>query len=219
MKAAVRVTYYSDILCIWAYCAQVRVDELRARFEDEVEIDFRFIQVFGNTQLKIGEGWKDRGGFEGYDDHVREIAERFLHVDVHPGLWRKTRPASSAGPHLLLKAVQLAYCAGLERTAWAFRQAFFKEALDIADTEVQWRIAGELDLPLKDIEAALRNGTAMAALCEDYNMQREHNIEGSPTLVLNEGRQKLFGNVGYRLIEANIHELLRATDSSQFSWC
>ncbi|MCH7486810.1 MAG: DsbA family protein [Proteobacteria bacterium] len=219
MKNPVSITYYSDILCIWAYCAQVRVDEIRVRFADEVEIDFRFISVFGNTQLKIGDGWKDRGGFEGYDDHVREVAERFLHVDVHPQLWRKTRPASSASPHLFLKAVHLAHGASLEKTTWALRRAFFKEALDIADAKVQWRIAGELDLPLKDIETTLKNGMAMAALCEDYQMQREHSIEGSPTFLLNDGRQRLFGNVGYRVIEANIQELLRATDSSQASWC
>ncbi|OHC73429.1 MAG: hypothetical protein A3G18_04990 [Rhodospirillales bacterium RIFCSPLOWO2_12_FULL_58_28] len=219
MKKPVRVTYFSDILCVWAYCAQARVDELRERFAEEVDIDLRFISIFGNTRLKINDGWKNRGGFEGYDDHVREVAERFPHVNVHNELWRKTRPASSASPHLFLKAVQLADSTGLEKTAWAFRQAFFKDALDIADTEVQWRIAGELDIPPKDIKATLKNGTAMAALCEDYNMQREQNIEGSPTFVLNEGRQKLFGNVGYRVIEANIQEMLRATDSSQASWC
>ncbi len=219
MKNPVSITYYSDILCIWAYCAQARVDEIRARFTDKVVIDFRFISVFGNTQLKIGDGWKDRRGFDGYDDHVHEIAKSFLHIDVYPQLWRKTRPASSASPHLFLKAVHLADGEGLEKTAWAFRKAFFKEALDIADTDVQWRIADELDLPIRDIEEALKNGTAMAALCEDYHMQQEYSIEGSPTFLLNDGRQKLFGNVGYRVIEANIQELLRTTDTSQASWC
>ncbi len=219
MSKLVSVTYYSDILCIWAYCAQARVDELRARFADQVEIDFRFISVFGNTRLKIGDGWKDRGGFEGYDDHVGEIAERFLHAEVHPQLWCKTRPASSASPHLFLKAVHLADRGGFEKAAWAFRQAFFKEALDIADVDVQWGIAGELGVSLKGVELALKNGMAMAALCEDYQMQRDHLIEGSPTFLLNDGRQKLFGNVGYRVIEANIHELLRTTDFSQASWC
>ena len=34
-------------------------------------------------------------------------------------------------------------------------------------------------------------------------------IEGNPSLVLNDGRQKLYGNVGFRLIDANIQELLR----------
>ena len=44
-------------------------------------------------------------------------------------------------------------------------------------------------------------------------------IEGSPSFVLNEGRQKLYGNVGFRIIEANIQELLRAPGGDQASWC
>jgi hypothetical protein len=36
---------------------------------------------------------------------------------------------------------------------------------------------------------------------------------------LNDGRQKLYGNVGFRIIEANIQELLRAPVGDQASWC
>ena len=44
-------------------------------------------------------------------------------------------------------------------------------------------------------------------------------IQGSPSFVLNEGRQKLFGNVGFRILDANIQELLRAPQTEQASWC
>ena len=40
----------------------------------------------------------------------------------------------------------------------------------------------------------------------------------SPSLVMNEGRQHLNGNVGYRVIEANVHELLRKP-VDEMSWC
>ncbi len=36
---------------------------------------------------------------------------------------------------------------------------------------------------------------------------------------MNHGRQKLFGNVGYRLLEANVEELLRGASPSEASWC
>jgi predicted DsbA family dithiol-disulfide isomerase len=45
------------------------------------------------------------------------------------------------------------------------------------------------------------------------------HITGSPTIVLNEGRQKLYGNVGYGVIEANIKELLKSPDAGAASWC
>jgi predicted DsbA family dithiol-disulfide isomerase len=44
-------------------------------------------------------------------------------------------------------------------------------------------------------------------------------IEGSPSFVLSEGRQKLYGNVGFRIIEANIEELLRGPHADEASWC
>jgi predicted DsbA family dithiol-disulfide isomerase len=44
-------------------------------------------------------------------------------------------------------------------------------------------------------------------------------VEGSPTFVLNEGRQVLFGNVGYRVLEANIRELIREPAAGAASWC
>ena len=58
-----------------------------------------------------------------------------------------------------------------------------------------------------------------AALCRDAEAQQIHRIEGSPTYLLNNGRQKLYGNVGFRIIEANIQELLRKPSSGQASWC
>jgi hypothetical protein len=36
--------------------------------------------------------------------------------------------------------------------------------------------------------------------------------------MLGEGRQKLYGNVGYRILEANIQEVL-ADPSERASWC
>jgi len=44
-------------------------------------------------------------------------------------------------------------------------------------------------------------------------------VRGSPTLLLNQGRQKLYGNVGYGVIEATIQELLREPDAGEVSWC
>ena len=63
------------------------------------------------------------------------------------------------------------------------------------------------------------DGTAFAGLAGDYETADKMRIEGSPSFVLNEGRQKLYGNIGFRLIEANIKELLRAPHSEEASWC
>ena len=56
-------------------------------------------------------------------------------------------------------------------------------------------------------------------MAADYQDADKMRIEGSPSFVLDEGRQKLYGNVEFRLLEANIQELLRAPRSDEASWC
>ena len=99
------------------------------------------------------------------------------------------------------------------------RLAFFAEALDIADWRVHRDIAARIGADYDAVEARLRSSEAIACLALDYDLSQKNGIEGSPTFVMNEGRQKLFGNVGYRLLEANVQELLRRPDSEQATWC
>jgi len=225
-RTSLAIDYFSDVLCVWAYCGQIRIDELCRAFGDRIAIRYRFLSVFGNTPRKIGAGWAERGGFEGYAAHVSSVAARFPHVSAHAEAWARVRPASSSAAHLFLKAVQLSEDSAapaasglLEKAIWATRCAFFGEARDVATRPVQMEIAEQLGLSRSPIEAALDDGRAFAALCEDNEAQLTQKIEGSPTLVFNEGRQKLYGNVGYRIIQANIEELLRTPDAQTGSWC
>ncbi len=103
----VQITYFSDVLCVWAYAAQARVDAVKTKFGDAVSIEHRFCSVFGDTRQKITTAWKGRGEYDGFNAHLREVGERFPHITVHPDIWRKTRPSSSASAHLFLKAIEL----------------------------------------------------------------------------------------------------------------
>jgi len=224
--SVVSIDHFSDVLCVWAYCADARVAELRAHFGERVSLRYRFLPVFGSTARKLGLGWAERGGFSAYAAHVRSIVERFPHVTLHADAWEKVRPASSSSAHLFLKAVQRyegpsVPTAGSvsERAAWALRLAFFRDARDVAERSVQLELAEELDLPRQVLETSLDDGTAMAALFEDVEARAAQSIEGSPTLVFNEGRQKLYGNVGYRVIAANVEELLHSPAHDAASWC
>ena len=95
MSDRIHVSYFSDILCVWAYVAQIRLGELQKKHRRDIEVTHHFIPLFGNT---------------------------------------------------------------------------------------------------------------------------EHRIDGSPTYLLNQGRQKLYGNVGYKIIEANVEEVLRRPAEAA-SWC
>jgi predicted DsbA family dithiol-disulfide isomerase len=102
---------------------------------------------------------------------------------------------------------------------WAFRCAFFRDCRDIARWDIQCEIAEALGADIRAIEKCIHSGSAFARLDADYHDADINRIEGSPSFVLNEGRQKLYGNIGFRLIEANIQELLRTPQTEDASWC
>jgi predicted DsbA family dithiol-disulfide isomerase len=224
------ITYFSDVLCIWAYVAQARVDAISRTFGREVHVRYRFCSVFGDARPKIATSWRGRGEFNGYNKHVLEIAARFPPAEVHPEVWLKSQPASSASPQLFLTALRLVEAERATGTdgretpvfdsvMWALRRGFFAEGRDIADWDVQCAIAEPFGVDIEAIEQKFRDGTAFAGLAADYQDADKIGIEGSPTFVLNDGRQKLFGNIGFRIIEANIREMLREPDIDQASWC
>lgn len=229
----VHISHFSDTLCVWAYVSQIRLDELKAKFGDRIYISYHFMNTFGCTERRIGEGWHDRGGYAGFGDHVLQVCEGFPHVEISPDVWKLCTPSSSAMSHLFLKSVQLLEENNListesipkynnrslfEEITWQMRLSFFKEARDIGQLSVLTEIMEQFKIPPAAIEEQLFSGKAMAALCRDIELKDLHKLEGSPTYLLNEGRQKLYGNVGYRIIEANVLELLERPEG-QASWC
>ena len=215
----VQVQHFSDVLCVWAYVAQVRIDELVSTFGHEVRIDWHFIDVFGDCPGRLVQRWQDRGGLEAYGEHVKEVVARFDHVDVHDDVWRVDPPNSSTSCHVFLRAVGLLDdTSTLPRVAWALRTAFFRDCIDVSSRVTQLGIAEELGLDRGAIEAHIASGRAHAGYSRDLRFAQEQQVKVSPTLVFNEGRQRLSGNVGYRVIEANVRELL-SNPTQESSWC
>ena len=228
------VQYFSDVMCIWAYVAQARLDELQTQYGDKISMSYHFVSVYGNTQKRVIEKWQERGGVAAYVDYVRGIADDFGHVKISKNFWRNgVGPKSSASVHLFLRAVANMEQAGLidgkpqprhqgktlfEELLWQCRKRYFSDGINIGLLENQLFIASDIGLDIDLIRGQLEDGGAFAALCEDNELKEKYRIEGSPTYVLNEGRQKLYGNVGYKIIAANIDELLNRPQGVA-SWC
>jgi len=229
----VKLSYFSDILCVWAYTAQARLDELKKQMGDKLEIDYHFIPIFSCTTTRIGDGWKDKGGYSGFSKHTKSIGKKFPHVNIHEKIWTQNIPSSSANAHLFFKAIQLLQTKNtistklhkefdgrscFEEFVWQVRSNFFENAKNIADQKILFELAEQLDFPISQIEKLIQKGDAMAALFNDIEIKDAHHIEGSPTYLLNEGRQKLYGNVSYNIIAANVQEIIEKPDN-QASWC
>ncbi len=220
----VPILHFSDVLCIYAYLGQVRIDELKKAFESQVTLDLHFCQVFGDAAQKIGNGWSDRGGFAGYNRHIHGIASRYTHVRLHPEVWTKAPPTGSLSAHLFLKGLSVLEATGEaaqgvgEASVVALRRAFFEQARDVSHRDEQMALTEELGVDRSALERTLDSGLAHAALARDLELARKHEVTMSPTLIFNDGRQRLNGNVGFRIIEANVRELIRVPQD-EASWC
>jgi predicted DsbA family dithiol-disulfide isomerase len=221
--------HFSDILCIWAYLSQIRIEELKSNFPDEVRIQYHYIPVYGAVEKKLETAWGHRGGVTAYSQFVRDTAKQFPHIEVHPDCWLKNRPASSSSAHLFLKAIQMMQDdktappmhdnrSPVETLAWELRLAFFRDLRDISMRSIQLELAESCGFNAHDIERRIDSGDAFALLEQDIQIKDDCRVKVSPTLIFNEGRQVLIGNVGYKVIEANIHELLHRPDN-QATWC
>lgn len=219
MNSPLIVDYYSDILCVWAWIAQRRIDELNKQLGDKVELKYHYLDVFGDAVNKIPTQWQERGGYNGFSTHVIESASTYEDAPVNANIWSKIRPTSSANPHLVLKAIELTYSNQHSiDLALKFRQAFFVEAKDISNLAILFTIIEEANLDSMQVNKAVLDGSAMAALMHNYQQAKILGLKGSPSYIIDNGRQTLYGNVGYRVLLANIEEQLNKPES-EASWC
>lgn len=232
IDSPVKISYFSDLLCVWAYVAQKKLNKLKETFKKDIEIKPFHVTLFGDTEMRIAEGWKDRGGYIGFGEHVQDVCKQFPHIEVNPDIWKTCQPKTSGTSHLFLKAIQC-YEEDKNRNSknvtnpyrlvkdveWAMRLAFFRDARDISDREVLYDIANQFKIKKSYILDYLTNGQAMALFCTEMAMKETHKLSGSPTYILNESRQKLFGNVSYNIMHANVAELLNDSNDEGCSWC
>ncbi len=213
------IDYYSDVLCIWGYSAKIKIDEIKKEFSDQVSINYRYTPLFVDMHAMLEKNWSEKGGLQGYNKMMHKLNGMFPYVEVHPEIGLKNLPRSSASCHQFLKAIDLLEQRGeiksndtentlLEQTDWLVRLGYFRDAQDVSQQSVLMSYAEQLEIPTSSVEELLHNGEAMAALAACTTEDKQKLIEGSPSFVLNEGRQKLYGNIGYQVIAANIRALL-----------
>lgn len=219
MSKPLIIDYYSDVLCIWAWIAERRLEELDEQWGEKILLRHHYLNLFGDTATRMEQQWPDRGGFEGFGQYVLGSAAPYDNAPVNPLIWQQVRPATSATAHMLLKTVELAYGAEKSaRLATEIRRAFFVETEDIGQLASLLKITTTAGLDNSRLQKLIDNGEAMAALMSDYKQAQEQNVKGSPTWIMNNGRQVLYGNVGYRVLHANIEEILKRPEQGA-SWC
>lgn len=219
MNKPLRIDYYSDMLCVWAWIAERRLEELKKNWGTKIHLCPHYMDVFGDVETKIKDSWSNKDGYSGFALHVQQAVGNFEEINIHPDLWHSIRPTTSANAHLIVKAVELEHGRDTaEQMDSQIRKAFFADNRDISRLDCLFDLIELAKMNPGVIQTRLQDGSAIAALMNDYRQAKAESIKGSPTYVLDGGRQMLFGNVGYRVIHANIEELLRKP-KGEASWC
>ena len=219
MNKPLRIDYYSDMLCVWAWIAERRLEELKKNWGTKIHLCPHYMDVFGDVDTKIKDSWSSKDGYSGFALHVQQAVGNFEEINIHPDLWHSIRPTTSANAHLIVKAVELEHGRDTaDKMDSQIRKAFFADNRDISRLDCLFDLIELANLNPGVIQTRLQDGSAIAALMNDYRQAKAESIKGSPTYVLDGGRQMLFGNVGYRVIHANIEELLRKP-KGEASWC
>jgi predicted DsbA family dithiol-disulfide isomerase len=219
MSAPLIIDYYSDVLCVWAWIAQRRIEELKEEWGADIILRRHYLNLFGDTRTRMKEQWGQRGGYEGFGRHVLDAAAPYDNAPVNPLIWKEDRPLSSLNAHLVLKSVELSHSSEVSADlAFLVQQSFFVDLVDIGKLENLLTLVAQSNLNVDAVRSLLQSGEASALLMQDYQKAKELNIKGSPTWIMNNGRQELFGNIGYRILSANIKEVL-AKPNHEASWC
>lgn len=217
----IKIHYYSDLLCVWAYIAQVRINELLENYNDQIDLDYHYTPTFASIENKVIKGWSAKGGVKAYAEHVKGLEKEFPHIKISDQCWTKKTPHSSINIHLFLRAmleVDEITKKQFEDFSWQCRVDFFENAIDITHRDYQTALADKMNLPTDKIMKMIDSGAASAKLHADFTSIESDKIPGSPTLRFNNGRQVLYGNIGYKIIESSIKELLEGKHYDQ-SWC
>lgn len=219
MPREIKIDYFSDVLCIWAWIAQRRNEELESTWGNSISVRDHYLNLFGDTFGRTEKSWADRGGFEGFGQHVLESAAPYEDAFVNPAIWSKVRPRTSANAHLVIRSTAICVsereATGLARN---IRKSFFVDATDVGRLANLYEIVEKSELDVQSVKECVDDGSAAAALMADYKLAESLKITGSPSWVMNGGRQTLYGNVGYKVLNANVEGLL-SVRGEDASWC
>lgn len=180
MTATVVISVWSDFVCPFCYLEKPVLDQLKATFGNEVEIDWRAFELRPEpVPLLDPDGEYLHTTWERYVYPMAE--ERFMTLRLPP-----VQPRS----RLALEAERYARSVGLgEALQFALFQGFFEQGLDIGDIDMLLEIGASIGLNQDGLRVALESGEFTAAVQADQQLAQQLGIKGVPAMLLRRSDQ------------------------------
>lgn len=219
-RSQLTFSYWSDPMCIWAYVAQAKLEQLLRSADGQLLVEYRVVPVFGSIPWRVTSGPWAKAGLSGRVEATHRIAREHDCPEVSGECWARDAPASSWAAGAAIKAVGAAEQAGELPPGTGgeylkqLRARFFVDNENIARRRVQLSVAEALAIPRAPLEARLDDGSALSLLWEDEQEKDRLRIQGSPTYVFDGGRAMLYGNFHYGVLQATVEQLLAGARAS-----
>ncbi|EFQ83933.1 DsbA-like protein [Aeromicrobium marinum DSM 15272] len=207
----VRVQVWSDVACPWCFVGKRRFEAAVARFDGQVEVEYRSFELSPETPVDF-----DGSSVDFLVRHkrmppeqVRSMLADMTRVAADEGLafdFDTVRHTNTRRAHELL---HLASRAGLQ-VAMKERllAAYFEEGRHVGRIDDLADLAAEVGLDRDDVVAALTSGRHAADVTADIEQAHEYGISGVPFHVV-DGR---FAVSGAQSPETFLAVLQRARD-------
>ncbi|WP_040320125.1 DsbA family oxidoreductase [Aeromicrobium marinum] len=211
MDTPVRVQVWSDVACPWCFVGKRRFEAAVARFDGQVEVEYRSFELSPETPVDF-----DGSSVDFLVRHkrmppeqVRSMLADMTRVAADEGLafdFDTVRHTNTRRAHELL---HLASRAGLQ-VAMKERllAAYFEEGRHVGRIDDLADLAAEVGLDRDDVVAALTSGRHAADVTADIEQAHEYGISGVPFHVV-DGR---FAVSGAQSPETFLAVLQRARD-------
>lgn len=208
----VQVQVFSDYTCPWCYIGHARLERLRDRARDELELDvtWRPFEIHPEVPpdgMPVEELPYSREQWETMMERLREQAgDEGLEIGARPFV-SNTHEALMAGTRVQAERPDRfpAFHEGLFR-------AYFSEGRDLGDRSVILDVARASGLDPDELDAALDEGAGEDALEETRGEARRLGISGTPTFVFG-GTHAAVGARRVEDLRRTAEKALRAADS------
>ncbi len=188
-KPELRVTVFSDYICPFCYIGDARLDRLRDEYD--LRVNWCFLEIHPETPaegMPVSE--------LGYDEvRWREMMEALARMAKEENLAFAAHDFTTNSRSALLLA-EAAKEEGQEifySLHRALFEAFFRDQLNIGDTEVLARLAHTAGVSADVVEQAWCDARFKTRLQQNLAAARELGVQATPTFFL--GQQRLDGAV------------------------
>ncbi|HMM10746.1 MAG TPA: DsbA family protein [Bacteroidales bacterium] len=199
----IKIEFFHDVLCAWCYALSPRVDKLKEKYGDRIEIVHRsfalapepssIAQMFGNKEAgrkEILNHW--RAANQNDDEHR-------IHAEI---MVKKTFDYPYSTPGLLAcKAAELQGGNAMhEKIFNRIQKAHLTDCDNINDFEVLKKCAADVGLDVEKWENDYHSQEVRQKLDEDLYKAYQYGVNSVPTLIANE-KYKLSGAQRYETLE------------------